>query len=71
MNFDLQKTDMCLYARDHDVPAAEAAPWVGLTTEQVERVYAMIDSKREAARYLHAPPLLSNAMTTESQKFCW
>ncbi|HEV8347119.1 MAG TPA: NAD(+) synthase [Vicinamibacterales bacterium] len=67
----LQKTDMCLYARDHDVPAAEAAPWVGLTTEQVERVYAMIDSKREAARYLHAPPLVSNAMTTESLKFCW
>lgn len=53
-------------SRDHDVPS------VGLTTEQVERVYAMIDSKREAARYLHAPALLSTAtMTTEALKFCW
>ena len=45
-------------ARDHDVPAAEAAPVVGLTAEQVERVYRDIEAKRRVARYLHAVPLL-------------
>jgi NAD+ synthase len=49
--------DLCLYGREHSVPAAEVAPVVGLTAEQVERVYADIDAKRRAARYLHAPPL--------------
>jgi NAD+ synthase len=30
----------------------------GLTAEQVERVYRLIDSKRKATRYLHMQPLL-------------
>lgn len=50
--------DLCLFARNHGVPAAEAAPAVGLTPEQVERVYRDIDQKRRATRYLHAAPLL-------------
>ncbi|HUT22774.1 MAG TPA: NAD(+) synthase, partial [Sumerlaeia bacterium] len=37
---------------------AEVAAAVGLTAGQVERVYLDIDSKRENARYLHAPPVL-------------
>ena len=49
--------DACLYGRDHGVPPAEVAATVGLTPEQVERVYADIDAKRRAAAYLHAPPL--------------
>ena len=38
--------------------AAEVAPAIGLTAEQVERVYRDIDQKRRTTRYLHARPLL-------------
>jgi NAD+ synthase len=51
----LEQTDLCMYARDHGVPVEEVAPAVGLTSEQVTRAFQMIDSKREAARYLHEP----------------
>ena len=50
--------DACLLARDHDVPPPLAAEALGLTADQVARVYRDIDAKRAAARYLHAPPLL-------------
>jgi NAD+ synthase len=50
--------DACLYAKNHAVPAAEVAPALGLTAEQVERVYRDIDRKRAATRYLHEAPLL-------------
>lgn len=52
------KLDMCLYAYNHNVPAKEVAPTIGLEAEQVERVYKDIESKRRATRYLHTPPLL-------------
>jgi NAD+ synthase len=54
------KLDFCLYARDHDVPCEQAAAAIGLTPEQVARVYRDIDAKRKAAKYLHARPLLAN-----------
>jgi NAD+ synthase len=50
--------DLCLYAKDHNVPPEDAAACVGLSAVQARRVYRMIESKRQAARYLHAPPLL-------------
>ena len=50
--------DACLWASDHDVPAAEVGVAVGLTTEQVERVYRDIAGKRRATRFLHEPPVL-------------
>ena len=53
------RMDLCLYGRNHDVPAAELAPTVGLTPEQVERVYKDIDQKRRTTRYLHLYPLLA------------
>jgi len=53
-----EKMDLCLYGRNHDMPAAELAPAVDLTVEQVERVYQDIDAKRAAAQYLHQEPLL-------------
>ena len=40
----------------HDVPAEEVARAIGLSTEQVARVYDDVDAKRRAAEYLHAPP---------------
>jgi len=52
------KMDLCLYAVNHDLPAESVAEAVGLSGEQVERVYRDISGKRRAARYLHAPPRL-------------
>ena len=54
----LEQMDLCLYGKDHGIHAEEMAPIVGLTAEQVKRAYAMIDSKRKMARYLHMPPVL-------------
>ena len=45
--------DLCLYAQNHGVAADEVAPRVGLTAEQVERVFRDIEAKRRATRYLH------------------
>jgi NAD+ synthase len=52
------RMDLCLYAFNHGVPASEVAPAVGLSAEQVERVFKDIEAKRRATRYLHARPLL-------------
>lgn len=53
--------DACLLARDREIPAQLVAEALGLTAEQVARVYRDIDAKRAAARYLHAPPILVDA----------
>jgi NAD+ synthase len=52
------KMDLCLYGKNHGLPAAEVAPAVGLSPEQVERVYRDIDAKRRVAHYLHSAPIL-------------
>ncbi len=51
------KMDACLYAKNREIPAAEVGPAIGLTAEQVERVYQDIDAKRAATRYTRAPAL--------------
>ncbi len=53
-----REMDLCLYARNHGIPAAEVADAAGLTAEQVERVFQDIDQKRRSTRYLHRHPLL-------------
>jgi NAD+ synthase len=50
--------DLCLYGKNNGIEPAHVAPAIGLTVEAVEKVYAMIDSKRRATRYLHTPALL-------------
>jgi NAD+ synthase len=50
--------DLCLYALNHGVPAREVAPVVGITVEQVERVFRDIDAKRKATRSLHITSVL-------------
>jgi NAD+ synthase len=50
--------DLCLWGLNHEVPAAEVAPVLGLTVEQVERVYKDIRAKRRTTRAGHLPPLL-------------
>ena len=54
------KMDLCLYGRNYSVPASDVARALGLTTEQVERVYRDIDQKRRTTSYLHMRPLLVN-----------
>jgi NAD+ synthase len=56
------KMDLCLYGKDHQLPAATVAGAMGLTEAQVERVYRDIDAKRAVARYLHMEPLLIEAI---------
>jgi NAD+ synthase len=52
------RMDLCLYAKNNGLQPEEIAPAIGLTTEQVTRVYRVIDSTRSATRYLHRPPML-------------
>lgn len=52
------RMDLCLYGLNHGMSADEVAPAVGLTAEQVGRVYKDIEAKRRATRYLHQPPRL-------------
>lgn len=51
------KMDLCLWAFDHGVHTTEAATAVGLTAEQVGRVYQDIERKRQATAYQHTAPL--------------
>jgi NAD+ synthase len=50
--------DLCLYGRNHGVPAADVANAIALTPAQVERIYRDIDQKRRTTHYLHARPAL-------------
>jgi NAD+ synthase len=54
----LHQMDLCLFGRNHHVPAEEVAAELGWTTRQVEQVYRSIDLKRQACRYQHLQPLL-------------
>lgn len=56
------RMDLCLYAFNHGVAAAEVAPVVGITPAQVERVFKDIAAKRRATQYLHQRPLLVDAV---------
>ena len=58
----LDKMDLCLYGKNHAIPAAEMAGATGLTEAQVERVYQQIDSKRNTTRYLHLAPVLMESI---------
>jgi NAD+ synthase len=51
-----REMDLCLWAVDHGVPAAEVAPAVRLTEEQVLRVFRDVEAKRRVGRYLHHVP---------------
>lgn len=53
------KMDLCLYAVDHGVGADAVAASLGLTAEQVDRVFKDIAGKRRVSAYLHAAPRLA------------
>ncbi len=52
------KMDVCLFGKNNGVSINDVASAAGLSVEQMERVYRDIDAKREAAKYLHAGPVL-------------
>jgi NAD+ synthase len=54
----LEKMDLCLYGKNHGIPAADLCAAVGLDADQVQRVYAAIQAKRKASQYLRAAPVL-------------
>jgi NAD+ synthase len=54
--------DLCLYAHDNGIAPERVADAVGLTSEDVTRVFADIDRKRQTTRYLHLPPQLVAAV---------
>jgi NAD+ synthase len=56
------RMDLCLYAHDHGIPAADVASATALTREQVERVFHDIEAKRRASRYQRASPLFVEAI---------
>jgi len=51
-----QQMDQCLWAFDHGWSAERASDAIGLTAEQVARVYRDIQAKRRVAEYLHHAP---------------
>lgn len=53
-----EQLDLCIYALDRGLPAAAVAAALSLPESAVERVFADIEAKRTATRYLHAPALL-------------
>jgi NAD+ synthase len=57
------KMDLCLYARNNGISATDVGMALGLTEQQVVRVFRDIDSKRRASRYLHLEPQLVAEVT--------
>ncbi len=52
------RMDLMLWAYRHDIPPGEAGSAVGLSSEQVERVYRDIVGKQRVAAILHQHALL-------------
>lgn len=52
------KMDLCLYAKNNNIPFEEVGEATGLTGEQVQRVFHDIDQKRSTTHYLHLHSLL-------------
>jgi len=56
-----EKMDLALWAHNHRVPAGELAAHLAITETQADLIYRDIEAKRNAARYLHAEPVLLDA----------
>ncbi len=54
-----EKMDLCLYAHNHGNTAEEVAPVVGLTAEQINRVFKDIEAKRRATLSLHLTSIVA------------
>ena len=61
-SLDYSRLDLVLWAKNHGVPPDAIASHLGMTTEQVRRICEDIDQKRRATAYLHAAPILLEAV---------
>jgi NAD+ synthase len=52
------KMDLCLYGKNNGYNPEDIADTLGLTPDQVQRVFDDIDTKRATTRYLHLSPQL-------------
>jgi NAD+ synthase len=57
------KMDVALWARNHNVPATELARFLKISEERAKFVLNDIDAKRRATHYLHARPVLIEAVS--------
>ena len=57
------RMDLCLYARNNGLGPDDVGAALGLTEQQVERVFRDIDAKRRASRYLHLGPQFVTDLT--------
>jgi NAD+ synthase len=60
------RMDLCLYAKSNGFPPESVAEAVGLTPEDVRRVFDDIDQKRRTTRYLRLPPQLVEPITVSN-----
>ncbi|MCW9014623.1 MAG: NAD(+) synthase [Gammaproteobacteria bacterium] len=58
-----QQMDVALWALNHKIPASELADFLGSTEEQAQWVYNDIEAKRKATYYMHAAPILVEAVS--------
>ncbi len=57
------KMDLALWAHNNGISAAELAQAINIGEEQAQLVYADIEAKRNTTGYLHARPVLVDAVT--------
>ena len=53
-----EQMDICLYAKNNNYSSKETASVLGLTEDQVNKVFKDIEIKRKTTKYLHYPPFL-------------
>ena len=56
------KMDLCLFGKNNGYPCEEVGSAAGLSADQLQRVYTDIDNKRRTTNYLHARPVLMDAI---------
>jgi NAD+ synthase len=50
--------DLCLYARNEGIPVSALAEALGLSADDVERIFKDIEAKRRVATILLAPTIV-------------
>jgi NAD+ synthase len=54
----LTNVDLCLYGKKNAVPPKDLATLLGLTPQQVQRVYHHLEARQKSTQYLHMAALL-------------
>jgi NAD+ synthase len=61
-----REMDLCLYAHSHGLPPAALTRELGLSEDDVGRIFRDIDAKRRVAAPLHEPPLVPDWSPTSA-----